>query len=311
MNDLKEVYNNFVEDFSNITLSKKSSNSKNVTSLANLISLSNKIKKKDFQISESKIKNYVDVINEIYSNIEKKKGLQIKDSKSFEYFLKIVKVKAELNSIFNLYDMSTFEVDFASLGEYLRENDVSNFKEFYNYFSLLYIESCNFLYPSLKETTVTNENIPEPVRKNYELIMDNFDNEFVVSSNNIGENIKQLIMMVSSNILTNNPSLAGKINKVTSNSEFNTIIVDIMLCSFSPTELETMNNELRQLKKEDFNYYLDLFNKKVASINIFDIVTNFDIAKIMSLAQDFMPGGLGGLDVSSDMMKDIFQKISQ
>ena len=308
MNDLKEVYNNFLDDFSNITLSRKLSNSKNVTSLATLISVCQKIKKKNHSIPESRIKKYVEVINEIYSNIEKKKNLQIKDSKSFEYFLKIVKVKTELNSVFNFYDMENFDVDFASLGEYLRENDVANFKEFYNYFTLLYIESCNFLYPSLKETANENENVPDVVRRNYESIMDSFDNEFVVSSNSIGENIKQLINLVSSSILTNNPTLAEKINKVTSNSEFNTIIVDILLCSFSTPELETMNNELKQLKKEDFNYYLDLFNKKVGSINIFDIITNFDIAKIMSLAQDFMPKGV---DVSSDMMKDLFQKISQ
>lgn len=307
MNDLKEVYNNFLDDFSNITLSRKLSNSKHVTSLANIISLCQKIKKKEHNISESRIKKYVEVINEIYFNIEKKKNLQIKDSKSFEYFLKIVKVKSELNGVFNLYDTENFDVDFASLGEYLRENDVPNFKEFYNYFTLLYIESCNFLYPSLKGSTNENEKVPDAVRKNYESIMDSFDNENVVSSNSLGENVKQLINMVSSNILLNNPVLAEKINKVTSNSEFNNIIVDILLCSFSATDLESMNNELKQLKKEDFNYYLDLFNKKVASINIFDIVTNFDIAKILSLAQDFMPGG----DASSDLVKDLLQKVSQ
>jgi hypothetical protein len=204
--------------------------------------------------------------------------------------------------------VENFDVDFASLGEYLRENDVPNFKEFYNYFTLLYIECCNFLYPSLKETTNGNDRVPDVVKRNYDSIMDSFDNEFVVSSSNIGENIKQLINMVSSNILLNNPSLAEKINKVTSNNEFNTIITDILRCSFSETDLDSMNNELKQLKKEDLNYYLDIFNKKVASVNIFDIITNFDIAKIMSLVQDFIP--VGG-DMSPDLLKDIFQKISQ
>lgn len=306
MEDLKEIYDNFIRDLSNISIKKKNKNV--VSNISNLISFVNTCNQPDCvkSLQESTVKNFINSVDDVYSSIVKKKKKNISDFESFGYFIKIIKTQKEFNEIFNFYNSSSLNVDFSELGGYLQENDVSNFKEFYNYFVLLYIESCHYLYPSLRSDEDANDSVlPEKTRHNYNLLIDSYNEESFLTSDKFGENFRTLLLLLNEQV-NKSTTLHEKLLKILNNDQFTVLMEDMILLYYDDnTELMKINDELQNLKKEDIISYCTIYKEKIKSINILDLITNFNLQKVMGIVNDIIPG-VSDLNISEDIMKQAF-----
>lgn len=302
MNELQELYDNFLVDLSKMDINNKSP--KFVDSISNVIEVNDIIS--NATLSESNIKYFITKVDAIYTSIMKKKKIDISSSSSFEFFVRVLTSKSDTRKFLNFYDIKEFNVDFATIAIELNENNDPNYNELYNYILLLYVESCNYVYPSIKNE---ENNIDLTTKQNYERILDSFDNN-MFEHDDIGHNLQEICEIITDNLLSNNTQLYSKIKKVLQNPELPTIINDLLKCSLSDVEIEKMNQEFKCIQKDDIKNQLSELHKKMTDMNIIGLLQNFDVSTISSLMSMFKSQIPGNIDIDQQMIDSVLKTMS-
>jgi hypothetical protein len=233
MCDLIEIYSNFLNDISNLSIKNKSD--EYIKQISGIMEVIHGIS--DRELSPHVISLFIKEVSEMYDSIKKKKKLEISDKKSFHYFLKLLDSNPKSSTLLNFCEINSFSLDLPLIANSLKQIDENNYYELYNYVLLLFAESCNFAYPELKSDCQDVSNVPKNVLNQYNMVLDFFEDD-MLGNNNIGMNIVEILKISMTNLLEQDNPLYAKFSKVIENPELHVIITDIFSCSLSEDEIE-------------------------------------------------------------------------
>lgn len=274
MNDLFELYHAFIEHVSMLKIDKK--NSSLISNISNTMEILEKINDK----IEPNIENeqfFIEKMDNIFLTVKEKKNKEITDISSFSYFLKCLKSKpSDFNKFLNIYDLTNYNLNLAEIGTFLENNDTENYNVFYNHILLIYLEICNHIYKEDSE-------IPKNTKFHYNLIIDKFTQDSF-NSDNISENVIELILLIANIVLKNNMSdmKYSKILDLLNDKNLPTIIEKVIIINMNENEIIESNDEIKKLSKseiiEKINFYMNKFN----NINIQKLLDNIDLKNILN-----------------------------
>lgn len=274
MNDLFELYHAFIEHISMLKIDKK--NSILISNISNCMEILQEIN----NMTEPNMENekfFIDKMDNIFQTVKEKKKKEIIDISSFPYFLKCLKSKPnDFNKFLNLYSLTNFNLNFPEIGTYLQKNDIDNYNVFYNHFLLIYLEICNHIY-------CDDEKMPENTKLHYNLIIDKFT-EDSFNSDNISENIIELILLIVNIVLKNNMSDTkyNQILNLLNDDNLPTIIEKVIKINMNENDIKESNEEIKKLSKSEITDKINFYMNKFNNINITELFKNIDLKNIMN-----------------------------
>lgn len=282
MEELHEVYTSFIADAA--ALSVKKLPDRAVDEIAKLMNLTDSKQFKNATLNKDNVLNFVRKVDKIYDTIKSKKNVYINNIDGFESFTKVVMAKNDSN-LTNLFGLTNYDINLFLIAESLKKLDNDNYNEFFNYFLLTYLHSIEFVYPNIRESD--NENIPDATKNNFNLVMEHFDTAMSFDSEDVGENIVQVVQTVYDSI---DGKLEGgvkeRVDRILKNKALPSLLTDVMMCVASESDIAKMNDEIKKLRKEDVENYVDMAEKKISTLNIMEIAKSLNSLNSISSIVD-------------------------
>ena len=276
MNDLSELYNAFIEHISMLKINN--ANKDVISSISNSMEIITQLKNENLNCDKKNEIFFIEKMDNIFLTIKEKKNKNITDISSFSYFLKCLKLKSnECNKFLNIYNLSNYNLNLYEVGTYLLNNSNDDYNVFYNHFLLIYLEICNDLYN--EDTT----NMPEKTKNHYNLIIDKFT-EDTFNSDNISENIIELILLVIDIVLKNNMNNTkyDDILNLLKDKNLPSIIDKILKINMNENEIKESNEEIKKLSKSEISDKINFYMNKFNNINFAQLIQNLDLKNIMN-----------------------------
>lgn len=274
MNDLFELYHAFIEHVSMLKIDKK--NSTLISNISNSMEILQKISN-TMELNTENERFFIEKMDNIFQTVKEKKNKEITDISSFPYFLKCLKSKpTDFCRFLNLYNLPNYSLNFPEIGTYLQNNDTENYNVFYNHFLLIYLEICNHIYSD-------DENMPMNTKLHYNMIIDKFT-EDSFNSDNISENVIELILLIVNIVLKNNMSDTKytQILDLLNDENLPTIIDKVIKINMNENDIKESNEEIKRLSKSEITDKINFYMNKFNNINIPQLLQNIDLKNIMN-----------------------------
>lgn len=275
MNDLFELYYGFIEHISMLKIDSK--NSKLVNNISNCMDILKTLDNTKNPCVENE-HFFLEKMDNIFLSIKEKKNKDITDISSFTYFLKCLKLKPDDFSRFlNIYNLNEYNLNLCEIGVYLQNNSNDDYNVLYNHFLLIYIEICNHLYDS------DISKMCENTKLHYNMILDKFT-EDSFNSENISENIIELIMLVVNIVLKNNMSdkKYTQIIDLLNDENLPIIINKVIKINMNDNEITECNEEIKKLSKSEITDKINFYMNKFNNINLPQLIQNIDLKNLMN-----------------------------
>ena len=299
MEEFREVYITFMSDISSINVKGKPGDI--VNEIGNLMAFVAADEFVNGVVSRDRVRTFVSTVDKIYNSIKKKKNLAISDIDGFESLCRVAALKE--SDVMNFFDAPGFNVNLFKIADNLKTGDKTdeNYQEFFNYFLLLYIHAVEYLHPDVrndgKASSGDDDAIPERTLSNFKLVLETFE-EKMFDSESLGHNIMDIVKTLFDNLSGKLSSdMESKFRKVVTNEALPGLIFDVVNCFMSEEDINSMNEDVKKIRKDDIVKYVDIAEKKVSSINVLDLLKKFN--NTSSLADIVNMGKHMDIDLSS------------
>lgn len=303
MEDLKEVYVNFLSDIGNLTSKTKTKDEDIFSAIFAISEFTNSPEFKSLEINKASVSNFVTRTNDIFSKMYEKKKLKMTDLNSFPIFVNVMHGGGKQQKLFdmNLFNAPNFESlnIFKALSYVIgnRNTDQKTIKEFHNYVLLIYMHSCIVL----SSDTEDNE-IPKECVDNFNEAMAFFDSNNY-SGSTLGENalriVRDVIPLISAKIGFDESKFLDFLSK----TELPDTINELLACFIENTNTVKMNEELKKLSRDDI-----VSSIEEMSIN-FERMQGMIDPSIIKMATSFIASNdINSIDPNM-MMSELLKKI--
>ena len=295
LDDLKDVYDNFLTDLSTVFGGGGDG-------------ISDFVKSPEFkicQIHKDTVSSFVTRLNHIFTKIFEKKRMKMTDIKSMSVFIDIMKScgKSISNNILNLYNSPNLNSSdiVAILSQVVDSSDTKLIKEFHNYILLIYMHSCMVLYPSVSSDCL-DPDIPKDCVENFQEAL-----KFFESTSYTGTTLGETMIQIAKDALPLMMGKYGRKDKIEAflcKSDLPTFINELCECFADSEHFVTFNEELKQVNKQDVvSSCTDITENvdKLIGMDLFDKNTLDMVAKMVS-SND-------GGSLNPDMMGSVISKI--
>ena len=125
--------------------------------------------------------------------------------------------------------------------------------------------------------------MPEKTKNHYNLIIDKFT-EDTFNSDNISENIIELILLVIDIVLKNNMNNTkyDDILNLLKDKNLPSIIDKIIKINMNENEIKESNEEIKKLSKSEISDKINFYMNKFNNINFAQLIQNLDLKNIMN-----------------------------
>jgi len=271
--ELKETYSNFLNQLVKTKCLYKSENEKDNFVIKRIEALFTMIEKIETNNIEKRIMSYINFFEEFVEIVLDKKTIEITDIQFFQYFCKALEKKPnKANSIFFLNDVT--KKTNINVGMIARNQSSHNFNQIKNYIYIMYIQSCNIIYPDIK-------NMKSSTKKIFTKILDDFSIKKTSGENDdVKDEIKKLCTSVLDEILPEEVGGGKKMfDDIFNNNEFSGVF-DNVLNSISNQHGVDLKKELQNTKKEDIVNVVNSIKEDFSKLNLFEMMNNLDLNNI-------------------------------
>lgn len=256
--------------------------------------------------------SYVAFINEFVSIVkDKRTKSKISDIDFFSFLLKVFeKRNNKAHGVFFL-NKTVKERNRINLASILKTQNKMNTNEIKNYLYIMYVESCNIIYPNIVDSS---EEVPKVTYENYNEILEDF-----LKVENTDSDIKDELKSLISDILPES-GVSASINDFLNDKQFSGLIDGVIKTVCPEDKMDELREELRKTDRDEIKKTVGEMTEQLSKINIEDLMSTFNNPNIMEQVSKTMEGlnidGINNEDIkkamdsmnNTDILKSLFKK---
>jgi len=215
-------------------------------------------------------KNYISFFNDITNTIREKKPVNITDKNFFQYFCKVIEKKS--NKCGNIFFLNTNkEKGKINIGAIYINEKKNNAVQIKNYVYMLYIHSCNLLYPNI---FTSNVNVPSNTYSNYHDLLKDFE----IPEDSGSSDIKGEISSILRDVFPDTDMAEGFGNIM--NDPNLSKIIDTVIDTMCPSDkIDELREDIKNVNMDELKSTINSLKEKISTVNldkIFETVLSGD-----------------------------------